>query len=57
MSVKIEDRPIEQVREQVIDQLIYNYSHGVISAEAFERRLDSAMEATENTALLNLVED
>lgn len=57
MSVKIEDRPIEQVREQVIDQLIYNYSHGVISAEAFERRLDSAMEATENTVLLNLVED
>ena len=54
MSVKIEDRPIEQVREQVIDQLIYNYSHGVISAEAFERRLDSAMEATENTVLLDL---
>ncbi|TMO81622.1 hypothetical protein CWC16_02710 [Pseudoalteromonas sp. S3776] len=57
MSVKIEDRPIEQVREQVIDQLIYNYSHGEISAEAFERRLDSAMDTTDNTALLGLVED
>jgi len=33
MSVKIEDRPIEQVREQVIDQLIYNYSHGVTDVE------------------------
>ena len=46
MSVKVEDRPIEQVREQVIDQLIYNYSHGVISVDAFERRLDNAMDAT-----------
>ena len=43
MSVVLEDRPIEQVREEVIDNLIYNYSHGVISAEAFERRLDKAM--------------
>lgn len=57
MLVKIEDRPIEQVREQIIDQLIYNYSHGVISAQAFERRLDDAMAATSNTTLLNLVED
>ena len=57
MSVKIEDRPIEQVREQVIDQLIYNYSHGVISVEAFERRLDDAMAASDNSALMALVED
>ena len=57
MSVKIEDRPIEQVREQVIDQLIYNYSHGVISVEAFERRLDDAMAASDNKALMDLVED
>ncbi|MBQ4798559.1 DUF1707 domain-containing protein [Pseudoalteromonas sp. MMG006] len=57
MSVKIEDRPIEHVREQVIDQLIYNYSHGVISVEAFERRLDEAMDASSNEALMNLVED
>ncbi|MFY8327840.1 LiaF domain-containing protein [Pseudoalteromonas sp. ZZD1] len=57
MTVKIEDRPIEQVREQVIDQLIYNYSHGVISAEAFERRLDQAMAATDNLVLMELVGD
>jgi hypothetical protein len=57
MSVKIEDRPIEQVREQVIDQLIYNYSHGEISADAFERRLDNAMDATSNQSLLDLVAD
>jgi len=57
MSVKIEDRPIEHVREQVIDQLIYNYSHGVISVEAFERRLDEAMDANSNEVLMNLVED
>ena len=43
MTVILEDRPIEQVREETIDQLIFNYSHGVISAEAFERRLDQAM--------------
>ncbi|KPH65120.1 hypothetical protein AMS58_07480 [Pseudoalteromonas porphyrae] len=57
MTVKLEDRPIEQVREQVIDQLIYNYSHAVISAEAFERRLDQAMEATNNQTLIDLVSD
>lgn len=57
MPVKVEDRPIEQVREQVIDQLIYNYSHGVISAEAFERRLDQVMEATDNAVLIELVSD
>ncbi len=57
MTVKIEDRPIEQVREQVIDQLIYNYSHGIISAEAFERRLDEAMAAADNQVLIDLVSD
>jgi len=55
--VKFEDRPIEQVREEVIDQLIYNYSHAVISVEAFERRLDEAMDATDNTSLGDLVSD
>ncbi len=57
MTVKLEDRPIEQVREEVIDQLIYNYSHAVISVEAFERRLDDAMDASDNLALGNLVND
>lgn len=57
MSVKLADRPIEQVREEVIDQLIYNYSHAVISADAFERRLDKAMEASNNEVLIGLVSD
>jgi hypothetical protein len=57
MTVKFEDRPIEQVREEIIDQLIYNYSHAVISVEAFERRLDEAMDASDNTALGALVSD
>ena len=38
MSVAIQDRPIESVRQEVIDQLIMNYSHGEISLEAFESR-------------------
>jgi hypothetical protein len=45
MSINVEDRPIESVREEVIDTLIYNYSHGHINEEAFERRLDIAMES------------
>ncbi|CUS49349.1 MAG: cell wall-active antibiotics response protein [Idiomarinaceae bacterium HL-53] len=57
MPVKLEDRPIEQVREETIDKLIVNYSHAVISAEAFERRLDQATESTSHTELLALVAD
>lgn len=55
--VKLEDRPIEQVREEVIDKLIYHYSHGVISAEAFERRLDKAMAFTDHHEIVSLVAD
>ncbi len=57
MAIKIEDRPTETVREEVIDQLIMNYSHGVLSYEAFERRLDQAMETNDNKLLISLVED
>lgn len=57
MTVKLEDRPIEQVREETIDKLIVNYSHGVISADAFERRLDTATYATEHQVLVDLVAD
>lgn len=57
MSVKLEDRPIEQVREETIDKLIVNYSHGVISAEAFERRLDEAMASGDHQELVALVQD
>ncbi|XQW86105.1 LiaF domain-containing protein [Thalassotalea piscium] len=57
MSVVIEDRPIESVREEVIDQLIMNYSHGKLSYEAFERRLDVAMESKSNVEIAALTED
>lgn len=57
MAVKLEDRPIEQVREETIDKLIVNYSHGIISAEAFERRLDEATFTESHQALVELVED
>ncbi|WP_088331875.1 LiaF domain-containing protein [Lacimicrobium sp. SS2-24] len=56
-GVKLEDRPFEQVKEQAIDQLIMNYSHGVLSAEAFERRLDIATEATDHQQLVDVVAD
>ncbi|RUO47351.1 hypothetical protein CWE21_09200 [Pseudidiomarina aquimaris] len=57
MSVKLEDRPIEKVREETIDKLIVNYSHEVISKEAFERRLDEAMATTVHQELVDLVAD
>lgn len=57
MPVNIDDRPVESVREEVIDQLTMNYSHGEISLEAFERRLDQAMETEDNRELMKLVED
>lgn len=57
MAVILEDRPIETVRSEVIDQLIMNYSHAELSYEAFERRLDQAMELQNHKDLVQLVED
>lgn len=57
MSVKLEDRPIEQVREESIDKLIVNYSHGVISSDAFERRLDQLMKSEVHQELVDVVAD
>jgi len=57
MSVKLTDRPIETVRSEVIDQLVMNYSHGELSYEAFERRLDSAMELNNHQDLVELTTD
>ena len=57
MAVILEDRPIETLREEVIDTLIYNYSHGVISSEAFERRLDQAMASQNHQEIVNLAAD
>ncbi|MDN7125182.1 LiaF domain-containing protein [Pseudidiomarina terrestris] len=57
MPVKLEDRPLEQVREETVDKLIVNYSRAIISAEAFERRLDEAMAMDSNQQLVELVAD
>lgn len=57
MPVTLQDRPTETVRSEVIDQLIMNYSHGELSYEAFERRLDQAMELQCNEALVELAQD
>lgn len=57
MPVIAEDRPLDTLREQTIDQLIMNYGHGRLSLEAFERRLDAAFEATAHPALSTLTAD
>jgi hypothetical protein len=51
MPVTYKDKPIELLREEVIDQLIMNYGHGEISLEAFERRLDEAYETLDHEVL------
>jgi len=57
MPVTLEDRPIEQVKEEVIDVLIHNYSHGVISNAAFERRLDAVMATEVHQDMLDQIKD
>ena len=57
MTVKLEDRPIEKVREEVVDQLTMNYGHGELSLEAFEKRLDIAMESSSHTEIFALTDD
>ncbi|MFD2166193.1 DUF1707 domain-containing protein [Thalassotalea euphylliae] len=57
MPVVIEDRPTQAVRDEVIDQLIMNYSHGRLSYDAFERRLDKAMNSEDNVEIAALAED
>lgn len=57
MAVILEDRPIEKVRDEVIDTLIYNYSHGIISDQAFERRLDQAIASNSHQEIFDLAKD
>ncbi|MEM7217049.1 MAG: DUF1707 and DUF2154 domain-containing protein [Pseudomonadota bacterium] len=57
MAVRSADRPIDKVREEVIDQLIVNYGHEQLSAEAFERRLDEALASSDIAELNELVRD
>jgi hypothetical protein len=57
MPVTPQDRPIDALREETVDQLIMNYGHGKLSLEAFERRLDEALDAKSHDALLALTSD
>lgn len=57
MPVKNQDRPIDVLREEVIDQLIVNYGHEELSLEAFERRLDQALASDDPIELSELVAD
>ncbi len=57
MTVENQDRPIDVLREEVIDQLIVNYSHEELSLDAFERRLDQALTSNDAGELGELVDD
>jgi hypothetical protein len=57
MPVAPQDRPLNTVREETIDRLIVNYGHGKLSLEAFERRLDQALDAKSAEALVALTSD
>lgn len=57
MPVTPNDRPIETLREETVDQLIMNYGHGKLSREAFERRLDEALDTKSHDKLLELTHD
>ncbi len=57
MPVTPNDRPIDTLREETVDQLIMNYGHGKLSREAFERRLDEALDTKSHDKLLELTRD
>lgn len=57
MTIPNTDKPLHVLREQAIDQLIMNYGHGRLSLEAFERRLDQALDAQDQQTLASLTED
>ena len=57
MPVTPQDRPLESLRSDTVDQLIMNYGHGHLSLDAFQRRLDEAFEATGHDALVALTAD
>jgi hypothetical protein len=57
MPVTPHDRPLDALREDTVDQLIMNYGHGKLSREAFERRLDQALDSNSHERLLELTKD
>jgi hypothetical protein len=52
-----EDKPLETLRSETVDQLVLNYGHGRLSLEAFERRLDHAFDAKSHEDLLAVTRD
>jgi len=57
MTIATEDKPLQTLRQEVIDQLVLNYAHEQLSRAAFEPRLDDAYDAESQTALSALVAD
>jgi hypothetical protein len=57
MPVAPQDRPLDALREETVDQLIMNYGHGHLSREAFERRLDEALDTKSHERLIELTRD
>ena len=57
MPVNPEDRPLDLLRDETVDQLIMNYGHGRLSLDAFQRRLDQAFDATTQAELMPLTAD
>jgi hypothetical protein len=57
MPVAPQDRPLDALREETVYHLIMNYGHGHLSREAFERRLDEALDTKSHERLLELTGD
>lgn len=57
MPVTPQDRPLDALRDETVDQLIMNYGHGKLSRDAFERRLDEALDTASHDRLLELTRD
>jgi hypothetical protein len=57
MAVASEDKPLDTLRDETVDRLIMNYAHGNLSRDAFERRLDAALDAKSHDPLIALTRD
>lgn len=57
MPVNPLDQPLDKLRDDTVDQLIMNYGHGRLSLEAFQRRLDEAFDARDQSQLMELTRD
>jgi hypothetical protein len=57
MAIPASDRPLEALRDEVVDRLVVGYGDGRLSLEAFQRRLDDAYDADRHDALSALVAD